>query len=265
VPVQAPWSFGPIPPGQLTAPSYAESVDIAVEWAVDWILANEERPVVLGGYSQGGEAASRVRMEYENGRLAHLRQNVVAGYVFGNPSRHLEKTFYGGPPTDGEGIAEFRLPLLGDEWCELVDTYDMYAGVPARLTGEIMRDVYSLCTDLQLHDSQQFVNDLVANCIEVVQNLDGDAYDDLERGVTRHGIDLSGAHIFPEAALAPVQNKVLSVRGIAAAIEACILGIQFICWQPPTAPHIQYSTREVFPGQTYVELAIQHVRDWGSR
>ena len=67
IPVQAPWSFGPIPPGDFRAPSYAESVEIGVDWAVEWIMAHEDRPVVLGGYSQGGESASRIRMEFEPG------------------------------------------------------------------------------------------------------------------------------------------------------------------------------------------------------
>jgi hypothetical protein len=180
--VQAPWSFGPIPPGQITAPSYQESVAIAVDWACDWLLANPGRTFLLGGYSQGGEAAGRVYAEtLPGGRLEALRGNYVAGYVFGNPSRYLEHTFYAGPPRDGEGIAQFRLPDMGDDWCSLCDTYDMYAGVPATLTGEIMRDVSTLCTELQLHDLQQFAEDLAANCIEIVQNLDGDAYDDLKR------------------------------------------------------------------------------------
>jgi hypothetical protein len=256
VPVQAPWSFGkPV--------SYAESVRIGVDWAVDWTLTHADRPVILGGYSQGGEAAARVRMEFEpGGRLAQLHPNYVAGYVFGNPSRHLEKTFHGGPPTDGEGIAQFRLPLLGDEWCELVDTYDMYAGVPATLTGEIMRDVYTLCTELELGGG--FEETFVANCLALLGNLDGDAYDDVKRGMYRHGIDIEEAQLLPEAVINPLTDRLISVKGIAAAIQACVLGIQFICWQPPTAPHIEYGIREVFPGQTYVQLAIQHVHHWAA-
>lgn len=265
IPVQAPWSFGPIPPGQITAPSYQDSVAIAVDWAVHWIETHPERPIILGGYSQGAEAASRVRMEFEIGRLSTLRPNFIAGYTFGNPSRHLEHTFYNGPATDGEGIAAFRLPALGHEWCELVDTYDIYAGVPPTLTGEIMHDVYTLCTQLQLADPHQFVTDLVANCIEIIQNLDGNAHDDLLDGAARHGLDLSGARILAPEDFALTTDRILSVKGIAAAIQAAVLGIQFLCWTPPTAPHIEYHLREVLPSQTYVELGVQHVRDWANR
>lgn len=264
IPVQAPWSFGPIPPGDFRAPSYQESVTIGVDWAVQWTLNNPDRPIIAGGYSQGGEAASRYRMEFEpGGRLAHLHANFTAGYIFGNPSRHLEKTFHDGPPTDGEGIAQFRLPPFGDEWCELIDTNDMYGGVPATLTGEIMRDVYTLATEMEMHSgAAAFAQTLVANCLEVLGNLDGDAYDDVKRGMYRHGIDIEEAQLLPEARINPLTDRLLSVKGIAATIQACVLGIQFMCWQPPTAPHIEYHLREVFPGQTYVQLAIQHVHHW---
>jgi hypothetical protein len=31
---------------------------------------------------------------------------------------------------------------------------------------------------------------------------------------------------------------------------------------PPTAPHINYGTWDGFPGQTYMQLATQHIHDW---
>ncbi|HEY1412183.1 MAG TPA: hypothetical protein VGF36_08580, partial [Rhodopila sp.] len=263
IPVEAPWSFGPIPPGQLTAPSYAESVDIAVDWACDWIETNR-RTVILGGYSQGGEAAARVHHELTQGRLQHLGHLYVAGYTFGNPSRQLEHTFYAGPPRDGEGIAQFRQSGIGDDWADEVDGDDMYGGVPPTLTGEIMRDVYTVCTDLQIHDLHQFAVDFAWNCLEVVQNLDGDAFDDLAAGAARHGVDLIPAHPADTDRIQQISDKV-SVKGIAAAIQAAVLGIQFLCTSPPTAPHIEYHIREVFPGQTYVGHAIQHVNDWAAR
>jgi hypothetical protein len=263
IPVQAPWSFGPIPPGEFRSPSYQESVTIGRDWAVDWVLGNPDRPFMLGGYSQGGECASLVYAEtLPGGRLESLRPNYVGGFTFGNPSRHLEHTFYGGPPTDGEGIAQYRQPPMGDEWCDLVDTLDMYGGVPATLTGEIMRDVYTLCTEMEMHSgAAAFAQTLVANCIEVLGNLDGDAYDDVKSGAARQGVDLSEAQTLPPARINLLGEKV-TVKGLAAVLQACVLGLQFLCTSPPTAAHIQYEIREVFPGQTYVQLAIQHVHYW---
>ena len=60
VPIQSPWTFGPIPPGAPLSPSYAESVRIGVTNAVNWITAHPRQTFVLGGYSQGAEAASRM-------------------------------------------------------------------------------------------------------------------------------------------------------------------------------------------------------------
>jgi hypothetical protein len=270
IPVQGPNSFGPIPPygGQgMRAPSYQESVAISVDWAVQWTLDHPDRPVIAGGYSQGGEAASRYRMEFEpGGRLEHLRRNFVCGYTFGNPSRHEQHTYYGGPATPFEGIAEFRLPrrVCGDEWCELIDPGDLYGTSARGLTGEIERDVYSLCTEMELHSGvQQFTETLVANLTEVIKNLDGDAYDDLQRGITRHGIDLSAATILPSERINVLTERLLSVRGIACAVAAAIDALIFFCSPPyPTASHCEYGIRECWPGMTYVGLGIQHCHDW---
>jgi len=278
IPVQGPNSFGPIPPygGEgMRAPSYQESVAISVDWAVEWTLDHPDRPVVAGGYSQGGEAASRYRTEFEpGGRLEHLRRNFVCGYTFGNPSRYKQHTYYGGPATPFEGIAEFRLPrrVCGDDWCELIDPGDLYGTSARGLAGEIERDVYALCSELELHSGlREFAETFVANLLEVVRNLDGDAYDDLEAGIARYDVSLDRAvAIAPERFTPLIQklasdDRVLSVRGITAAIAAAIDGLIFFCTIPPTAAHCEYGTREVWPGQTYVGLSIQHVRDYIGR
>jgi hypothetical protein len=248
-------------------------VTISVDWAVDWTLNNTDRPVIAGGYSQGGEAASRYRMEFEqDGRLAHLKPNFVCGYVFGNPSRFEQHTYYDGPATPFEGIAEFRLPrrVCGDEWCELIDPGDLYGTSARGLTGEIERDVYTLCTEMELHSGvREFAETFVANLLEVVRNLDGDAYDDLEAGVARYDVSLDRAvAIAPERFTPLIQkltsdDRLVTARGITAAIAAAIDGLIFFCTPPfPTAAHCEYHIREVWPGQTYVGLAIQHVHDW---
>src|ERR1700753_1430329 len=63
VPIDAPWSFGPLAPGAPAAPSYAESVQIAVTNAAAWIDANPHQTFALGGYGRGAEAASRILAE----------------------------------------------------------------------------------------------------------------------------------------------------------------------------------------------------------
>ena len=268
IPVQAPWSFGPIPPGDFRAPSYAESVEIGVDWAVEWIMAHEDRPVVLGGYSQGGECASRIRMEFEpGGRLAYLRSNYVCGYAFGNPSRHEHSTYFGGPPTPVEGIAEFRLPQMDWDWCELIEPGDLYGTSARGLTGEIPRDVYTLCTEMEMHSGAvEFARTFAGNCVEVAQNLDGNAWDDIEsQVVAKTGNDPGSAELSEAEILQiqPLTDRLITVRGISAAIAAAVDALIFFCSPPfPTAPHCEYHVREVWPGMTYVGLGIQHVHDW---
>ena len=235
-----------------------------MDWAVDWTLNNQDRPIVPIGYSQGGEAASRYWMEFEpGGRLTDLRRNRVCGVALGNPSRHEQHTYYDGPRTPFEGIAVFRLPRMDWDWCELVDPGDLYGTCARGLTGEIERDVYTLCTEMEMHSGwREFAQTFVANLLEVVRNLDGDAYDDLEAGVARYNVNLEGATVAPVEKVMPITDKLLSIQGVAAAIAAAIDGLIFFCTAPPTACHIEYHIREVWPGMTYVGLGIQHIHDW---
>jgi hypothetical protein len=284
VPVQAPWSMGPITGGGqgMTAASYQESIQIGIDWACGWLLEHPNRTFLLGGYSQGGECASRIYQEtLSGGRIAHLRKNYVGGFTFGNPSRWLEHTFYGGPPRNGEGIAEYRMSDLGDDWADEVDQGDMYGAVPANLTGEIMRDVYTMITEMQLHDGfLAFAQCFAANCVELLRNLDGDAYNTVVADAEVQGVDLAGAQLidfdeftsrFGDRLDGSLRGRVgdwldnrpdrgVTAKGIAAAIAAAIRAITFFA--QGTRPHIEYQMREVFPGQTYLQHAIQHVHHW---
>ena len=269
IPVQAPWSFGPLGGASgegFHSPSYAESVQIGVDWAVNWLLMHPNRTFLLGGYSQGGECASRIWQETQpGGRLESVAHNFIGGFTFGNPSRHLEHTFHEGPRRRGEGIAQHRMPETGDWWADEVDQGDMYGAVPTNLAGEIMRDVYTLAIEMEMHSgAQEFAQTLAYNAVEVVQNLDGDAYDDVAETAATMGADWTGAQ---RLNIEPIATRVrgdgediLSVKGIAAAVEAAILALIFFC--QGTRPHIEYHVREVFPGQTYLQHCIQHVHYW---
>jgi hypothetical protein len=266
IPVQAPWSFGPIPPGSFTAPSYQESVQIGLDWAVNWLLANPNRTFLLGGYSQGGECASRIYMEtLPGGRLESVAHNFCGGFTFGNPCREAGHSFYAGPDRPWRGIASVNQTNMGDWWADECEQCDMYADVPLDLRGEIMTDVYTLCIEIQMHDMQQFMTDFVANCLAVLGDLDGNAYNQVLRQFPQAASIMKGANILPKEKTQPLRDKIITVKGIAAAIGAAILGIQFMATNPPTACHIQYEFRTWNGTQTYRDHAIQHVNDWASR
>lgn len=235
IPVQSPWSFGPVPPGAIDSLSYQQSVYVAVQWAIGWILDHPERTVILVGYSQGAEAASRVRAEYEpGGRLAHLRSKLVAGITFGNPCRPANRTFYGDPqPTSGAGISNFRLDprILDWSWIDLANAGDIYTstpepGSPSAGAGLIMRDAYELAIKLQLNDFMKFAGDFGDSVWRLVQDAQND---------------------------------------IPGALDAAGRGLAFIMQNPPTRPHISYEWDEAKPGITHLNLAIQHCRDWSGR
>lgn len=213
VPVQAPWSFGPVG-GPPNSPSYQESIGVAVEFMGNWITDNDRSPFALIGYSQGAEAASLVEMELEpGGSLAAYADNFIGGITLGNPSRGAG--FHAPTIADpgGRGISSKRmkrLPAIDGRvvWADYVHSpangdagLDMYPSVPDNHVGDLMEKVYITATELQLHSFSGFTNFMV--------NLWNDA----------------------AAALAAPAD----------AIQAAIEGGQFVLAPGgPTAPHISY-------------------------
>ena len=144
VPVQSPWTFGPIPPGAPTSPSYAESVQIAVDNATRWINTHPKQTFALGGYSQGAEAASRVLAAIMTGSLQWARPNLIGGYSFGNPWRLTGHTFPGVADPGGRGIANIRLTAAQipkdangvDTWWDFANRGDLYTTTPNNQAGD---------------------------------------------------------------------------------------------------------------------------------
>nr|WP_165964932.1 PE-PPE domain-containing protein [Mycobacterium eburneum] len=212
VPVQAPWSFGPVG-GPAGSPSYQESVDTAVDWAANWIRTHPLQTFVLDGYSQGAEAATRVLLRLMFGDLKPYLGNFIGGITFGNPSRGA--TFHAPTIADpgGRGISSTRmteLPTIDGRviWADYVHSpangdagLDMYASVPTNGTGDDMTYVYTIATALQLHDFSGFTT-FITNALE-------------DAG---------------KAVEAPIS-----------AVDAAIKGVQFLAAPGgPTAPHISY-------------------------
>ena len=98
VPVQAPWSFGPVNSPDPNAPSYRQSVAIGKQWALDWINAHPHQTFGLGGYSQGGQCASEIYLELlPGGQLASRFDDFIGGFSFGDPMRPAGVTGGGAP------------------------------------------------------------------------------------------------------------------------------------------------------------------------
>lgn len=195
VPVIAPWSFGILGPGGPTADSYDQSVQVAIEYAGNWMADNSTQTFALGGYSQGGEAASRVAIELQpGGSLTEYAPNWIGGYTFGNPCRMKGSVAPGvADPGNYRGISSVNmteLPTVGGEvaWADYVHSpangdpgLDMYGCVTDDEAGQLMTEWYTTATTGDINTLADFTAFIV------------DALKAVEQDVTHIGSGLSAA------------------------------------------------------------------------
>lgn len=268
VPVPYAASMGPLPVGaaqNLGAPSGEASRDAAVEWAARWIESTTAT-FILGGYSQGADAASRVRAMLEpGGRLERHRDRYVCGYMFGNPARAFGHTFYLGAVPGGQGIADWHLPRSACtwDWLECVNPDDLYANTPLGDVGEVCAQAYRLIMGLQFTDLGALAQAFLANLLRLLDEagVDAEGIKTPEKIVGGFIGGLIGG-LAPQ--LAPLLTAGQNPESAAAA-QAAVLGLRFAASNPPTAPHITYEFAPAIPGMSYLSLAIQHVSDWSQR
>jgi hypothetical protein len=265
-----PASMGGLPPGAPGTPSMNKAVQIAIESGSREIRSG--RTFVLGGYSAGAIVASRLRTMLEPGQaLAQYRPNFVCGFTFGNPSRAFGHTYYLGAIPNGQGISTFHMPAatLGWDWADMAHPDDFYTNIPPGDTWDICSDVYAYVTDLALDDPLGLITRMLPMILSVLEDA----------GITLPFIGGALGSITNPAALVGLMLPMLismlpgliggigggggQLTGPAAAVQAAILGLKFLF--AGTGPHISYHVNEVWPGQTYLGLAIQHVRDWSAR
>jgi hypothetical protein len=260
VPVVAPWSFGPVG-GAVDAPSYKQSVKQGVDWAIGWIESHPRETFMLGGYSQGAEAASRVFRELQpGGRLADRRADFVAGYTFGNPMRQAGHTFPGGADPGGAGIAPVQLQDCPPEWHDHANAGDIYTAAPVDQTGTIMRDVYVSLTEIQLNDPVAFATAEVRALLKLMSDAGGVLPLSMLGQIGGAGALLGMGGLF--GGLGGLSGGGgAQTPGAIAAVHAAILGLQFIATNPPTLPHISYEFTEAAPGITHIQHAVNHVNE----
>ncbi|MDH6199059.1 hypothetical protein M2272_005726 [Mycobacterium frederiksbergense] len=236
VPIQSPWTFGPLPPGAPLSPSYAESVAIAVTNATDWITAHPLQTFALGGYSQGAEAASRVLAAIMTGPLQWARPNLIGGYTFGNPWRLTGHTFPGGTDPGGRGIATTNLTADQipkdangvDTWWDFANPGDLYTTTPNDVAGADITAVYKAAVQLSLQ-----VNAIAA----VIAGL-------------------TGQGSLAQQVLALVTDPIV---GGPALVEAINLAVAFYATNPPALAHNTYQIVDALPRRSSVAVAIDHL------
>ena len=253
VPSNEPATFGILTPSNpFGAPSYKKSCEIALEWSGNWMADNPNQTFGLGGYSQGGEAASWVALALQpGGALEEYADRFIGGYTFGNPSRGAG--FHAPTIADpgGRGISPIRfttLPTINGQqvWADYVHSKnngdagnDMYSCVPLGQVGDDMTDVYKLATDQQLGDPLAFAKDMSTDLLQAVK--DSGVLSFLKGGLPGLLALGTGALIEILVGLLDQKKDVSKATGTDAAVLAAVQGLDFITAPGgPTAPHVTY-------------------------
>jgi hypothetical protein len=139
----------------------------------------------------------------------------------------------------------------------------MYTIVPLGVVGDIMQQ----CEDMVGHFA---FSDLLTWLTALIQDLPKVIAD---AGITAPSLvtGLASMTNFTTMITAVMINALTGITGAgnpdtltgtAAAAKAAEIALTFLFAQ--TGPHIRYHIDEVWPGQTYLGLGIQHVRFWSS-
>lgn len=213
--------------GSISDKSMQHSVDIAFADATRMIDAELAAEPNRGIVVGGYSAGAVVAAKVREWVLRRYPRNYVCSFSLGDPTRPAGGAFYAGTPAPGRGISSWRYGDVND-WrhCWLANPGDMYTSVPDNHTGDIMQTAYDMVTSFELTDPIGTATAIAAKVPEIVT----------------------------EALTDPL-----------AAFQAIRIAAGFVATNPPTLPHITYEFAEVWPGQTYVGLGIQHLRDWSLR
>lgn len=256
VQVVYPGSFGPLG-GDISAPSYQQSVQDGVDWIIAWLQANPLQTFALIGYSQGGEVVSRIAMALMGQTVAGITVdltpyaiNWIGGITFGNPCRGVNFVAPGvANPGNYRGISSINmtsLPTIDGEivWADYVHSpangdigLDMYGDVMVGEVGTIMTDVYTTATAVQLDSFSTFLEAMVTDIMQLVEDsgiikgFAGGIVGLLGMGVTALEAFLVGLITGPQS----------SATGVSADVQAALAGLAFLNGPGgSTAPHISY-------------------------
>lgn len=182
-------------------------------------------PFVLVGYSQGAMVTSRVFRRIMSGDLQQYQSGLLAGVTFGNPLRQAHHTFPGGADPGGHGLDATCLTNTPDFWHDYAAPGDIYTCASGTDNEQANDDMTSVYKLVQADDVGSFFGK--NTLVEQIAELGADP-----------------------TTVMPLFKAITS-------------GIGFISGQPPTAPHVEYHIRQVSPGVTYFDHAINYLRDVG--
>lgn len=235
------------------------------------IAANPRRKVIIGGYSGGALPAAYLRQWMHD----KYPDNYLCSFSFGDPTRPPGGCYYpfgGGADPGGQGIGSWHYGDVTDvRHCWLTNHTappqmgpDMYARVPMGTTGEIMHDAYDMATNFSFTDITTATEAIVKAIPEIAEAAGIAIPAALQAvaggigGIAGFSIPLLISGLFGLIGFGDPDT----LTGTAAAAAAARIGLTFLA--AGTGPHVRYEFDEVWPGQTYLGLAIQHVRFYAS-
>jgi hypothetical protein len=262
-----PATMGGIPVGAATdlrGPSALKAAQIGLQAGKDEITAalrvNPRRGIVIGGYSWGAYVAAQLREWVQQ----TYPRNYVCSFSFGDPTRPVGGSYYRGAIPAGRGISSWRWGDPRDyQHCWLTHPGDMYADVPDGPTGDIMDTAFDMVVGTQLTDPAATAKAILLNIPIILKEAGIDIPDILKGLAVGGGPGLAHVLLPFLADMLPGLLGGGTPTGPAAAVQAAVIGLRFLA--AGTGPHIRYHLDEIWPGQTYLGLAIQHVRDWATR
>lgn len=278
--INLPWAatMGGLPVGTaggVSDPSMWRAVqDAFTAFKADFLRRHTINPklkAIIGGYSGGAVVAALCRQWV----LENYPDNYLCSFSFGDPTRPHGGAFYNAPGAnrDGQGISSWRYGDITD-WrhCWLTNVAeparpDMYGRVPMGKVGEIMQGAFDLVTHIELSNPI----DTARNFVTVIPEIAADAGIPIPSALGALSNGIPGLMSWGLPLLGGALGGLIgrgnpdTLTGTAAAAKAAQIGLTFALDNPPTRPHITYEWAEVWSGKTYLQLGIDHVRDWASR
>lgn len=182
----------------------------------------------LSGYSQGEIVVGqcyKYDLLPEDGRLHHRLNDLVAAANFGGPMREKGHSYPGGKDPGGEGISPDRLEDTPDWWREYADPKDLYATMSGIADPNSVEHMRAIYNGIQGHWATGS-DDLLEQIFELLLN---------------------------------------PFREVPAAIRAAAKAWVFFTNQPGPQDHTSYHLRQVEPGVTYLQHALQYLTRVGER
>jgi len=297
-------TMGGIPVGVAGAgPSGDECADQA-EHLLKEAVEGSTVSFAIAGYSLGTKGVVQFlnRLFDTNDPLNAHAHRLVCVVLMADPWRPFGHTFFLGPIPSGRGIgapfftmSDAAIAAMGWRCCWLAAPGDLYTNSPLGATGQVLADGERIVLETAVSDPLNTIKTVIPYLLRMVGKdgglpvlggtasggtgplggLLGSTGVALLQGVASNPTTLTlglATLLLPllEGSFTGLVDGITGngadlSAGVAADVQAAILALKF--FGSDVWPHIHYHDQPWSPNspQTYLQLAIQHANDWGTR